>query len=148
MSMVCRACRYRRRRGANAADRLPPPKTESRLRRAAPSPYADVPSAGLTWNTKPGCREPVACDSVFYCRRANPYLARCKARFRRCSSRKPGWPAPHRSPVPAARHRSNKPELVVVVESPVSEARMRDMFKAIDTVLRRHKEVGEYNQTI
>jgi phosphomannomutase/phosphoglucomutase len=46
------------------------------------------------------------------------------------------------------RASSNKPELVVVVESPVSEARMRDMFKAIDGVLRTHKEVGEYNQTI
>jgi phosphomannomutase/phosphoglucomutase len=46
------------------------------------------------------------------------------------------------------RASSNKPELVVVVESPVSEARMRDMFKAIDAVLRTHPEVGEYNQTI
>jgi phosphomannomutase/phosphoglucomutase len=46
------------------------------------------------------------------------------------------------------RASSNKPELVVVVESPVSEARMRDMFKAIDAVLKTHKEVGEYNQTI
>jgi phosphomannomutase/phosphoglucomutase len=46
------------------------------------------------------------------------------------------------------RASSNKPELVVVVESPVSEARMRDMFKAIDAVLRTHKDVGEYNQTI
>jgi phosphomannomutase/phosphoglucomutase len=46
------------------------------------------------------------------------------------------------------RASSNKPELVVVVESPVSEARMRDMFKAIDAVLRTHKEVGAYNQTI
>jgi phosphomannomutase/phosphoglucomutase len=46
------------------------------------------------------------------------------------------------------RASSNKPELVVVVESPVSEARMRDMFKAVDDVLRTHKEVGEYNQTI
>ena len=46
------------------------------------------------------------------------------------------------------RASSNKPELVVVVESPVSEARMRDMFKAVDGVLRTHKEVGEYNQTI
>ena len=46
------------------------------------------------------------------------------------------------------RASSNKPELVVVVESPVSEARMREMFKAVDTVLRTHKEVGEYNQTI
>ena len=46
------------------------------------------------------------------------------------------------------RASSNKPELVVVVESPVSEARMRDMFKSVDGVLRTHSEVGEYNQTI
>src|SRR4030081_1376007 len=46
------------------------------------------------------------------------------------------------------RASSNKPELVVVVESPVSETRMRDMFKAVDAVLRTHPEVGEYNQTI
>jgi len=46
------------------------------------------------------------------------------------------------------RASSNKPELVVVVESPISEARMRDMFKAVDAVLRTHKDVGEYNQTI
>ena len=46
------------------------------------------------------------------------------------------------------RASSNKPELVVVVESPVSEARMRDMFKALDAVLRTHKDVGAYNQTI
>jgi phosphomannomutase/phosphoglucomutase len=46
------------------------------------------------------------------------------------------------------RASSNRPELVVVVESPVSEARMRDMFKAIDDVLRTHREVGAYNQTI
>src|ERR1700736_6661938 len=46
------------------------------------------------------------------------------------------------------RASSNKPELVVVVESPVSQARMRDMFKALDAVLRTHPEVGAYNQTI
>jgi phosphomannomutase/phosphoglucomutase len=46
------------------------------------------------------------------------------------------------------RASSNKPELVVVVESPVSEARMREMFKAVDAVLRTHAEVGAYNQTI
>ena len=38
------------------------------------------------------------------------------------------------------RASSNKPELVVVVESPVSEARMRDMFKAVDAVLRTHRK--------
>src|SRR3569832_59369 len=46
------------------------------------------------------------------------------------------------------RASSNKPELVVVVESPASEERMRDMFKAVDCVLRTHPDVGEYNQTI
>jgi phosphomannomutase / phosphoglucomutase len=46
------------------------------------------------------------------------------------------------------RASSNKPELVVVVESPVSEARMRDMFKAVDAILRENPEVGAYNQTI
>jgi phosphomannomutase / phosphoglucomutase len=46
------------------------------------------------------------------------------------------------------RASSNKPELVVVVESPVSEARMREMFHAIDGVIRHHPEVGAYNQTI
>jgi len=46
------------------------------------------------------------------------------------------------------RASSNKPELVVVVESPVSEQRMRDMFHAMDDVLRQHPEVGAYNQTI
>ena len=46
------------------------------------------------------------------------------------------------------RASSNKPELVVVVESPASEANMRAMFKAIDGVLRENPEVGDYNQTI
>jgi phosphomannomutase / phosphoglucomutase len=46
------------------------------------------------------------------------------------------------------RASSNKPELVVVVESPVSEARMREMFRAIDALIREHPEVGAYNQTI
>jgi phosphomannomutase/phosphoglucomutase len=43
---------------------------------------------------------------------------------------------------------SNKPELVVVIESPVSEVRYRDMFHAMDAVLRENPEVGAYNQTI
>jgi phosphomannomutase / phosphoglucomutase len=46
------------------------------------------------------------------------------------------------------RASSNKPELVVVVESPASEARMRAMFEAVDRVLRENPEVGPYNQTI
>src|SRR5471032_256195 len=46
------------------------------------------------------------------------------------------------------RASSNKPSLVVVVESPASEANMRAMFKDIDTRLSRHPEVGEYDQKI
>ncbi len=46
------------------------------------------------------------------------------------------------------RASSNKPELVVVVESPVSEARMREMFKLVDAALKEHPQVGDYNQTI
>jgi phosphomannomutase/phosphoglucomutase len=46
------------------------------------------------------------------------------------------------------RASSNKPELVVVIESPVSEARLREMFAAVDKVLRENKDVGAYNQTI
>jgi phosphomannomutase/phosphoglucomutase len=46
------------------------------------------------------------------------------------------------------RASSNKPELVVVVESPTSEARLREMFHAVDAVLRKSPEVGAYNQTL
>jgi len=46
------------------------------------------------------------------------------------------------------RASSNKPELVVVVESPASEARMHEMFHAIDAVIRKHPEVGAYNQSL
>ena len=46
------------------------------------------------------------------------------------------------------RASSNEPKLVVVVESPVSEARKLEMFKAVDAVLRENEEVGEYNQSI
>ena len=44
--------------------------------------------------------------------------------------------------------REHKPELVVVVESPVAEVRMREMFNAVDGLLRENPEVGGYNQTI
>ncbi len=46
------------------------------------------------------------------------------------------------------RASSNKPELVVVVESPTSEANMRAMFKELDAVLSQHPEVGAYNQKL
>ncbi|MGE8942597.1 phosphomannomutase/phosphoglucomutase [Leptospira interrogans] len=46
------------------------------------------------------------------------------------------------------RASSNKPELVVVVESPTSEANMRAIFEDIDGVLAQLPEVGEYNQKI
>lgn len=44
------------------------------------------------------------------------------------------------------RASSNKPSLVVVVESPVSEDRMHDMFGYIDSVLSGFEQVGEYDQ--
>lgn len=47
-----------------------------------------------------------------------------------------------------ARASSNKPSLVVVVESPTSEANMRAMFADIDARLSRHPEVGAYDQKI
>lgn len=46
------------------------------------------------------------------------------------------------------RASSNKPSLVVVVESPTSEADMRAIFHEIDTRLSRYPEVGEYDQRI
>ena len=46
------------------------------------------------------------------------------------------------------RASSNKPELVVVVESPVSEERLHEMFQIVDDVLRENEGVGAYNQTI
>ncbi len=46
------------------------------------------------------------------------------------------------------RASSNKPSLVVVVESPTSEENMRAMFHDIDTRLSKHPEVGEYDQKI
>ena len=46
------------------------------------------------------------------------------------------------------RASSNKPSLVVVVESPASEANMRAIFHELDTRLSRHPEVGEYDQRI
>jgi phosphomannomutase/phosphoglucomutase len=46
------------------------------------------------------------------------------------------------------RASSNKPSLVVVVESPASEANMRAMFQDLDTRLSKHPEVGEYDQKI
>ena len=46
------------------------------------------------------------------------------------------------------RASSNKPELVVVVESPTAEANMKAIFKDLDQQLARFPEVGEYNQKI
>jgi len=46
------------------------------------------------------------------------------------------------------RASSNKPELVVVVESPTSEANMRAIFDEIDAELAKQPEVGAYNQKI
>ena len=46
------------------------------------------------------------------------------------------------------RASSNKPELVVVVESPTSEASMKAIFADLDAEISRHPEVGAYNQKI
>jgi len=46
------------------------------------------------------------------------------------------------------RASSNEPKLVVVVESPVSDARKVEMFEAVDAILRENKGVGEYNQKL
>lgn len=46
------------------------------------------------------------------------------------------------------RASSNKPELVVVVESPTSEENMKKMFNELDAVLKTHPQVGDYNQKI
>ncbi|MCB1436078.1 MAG: phosphomannomutase/phosphoglucomutase, partial [Rhodobiaceae bacterium] len=46
------------------------------------------------------------------------------------------------------RASSNKPELVVVVESPTSERNMRAIFAGIDAHLSGYAEIGEYNQKI
>jgi phosphomannomutase/phosphoglucomutase len=46
------------------------------------------------------------------------------------------------------RASSNKPSLVVVVESPTSEAKMQAIFADLDARLGKHPEVGEYDQKI
>ncbi len=46
------------------------------------------------------------------------------------------------------RASSNKPGLVVVVESPVSEDSMKGMFREIDGILSSYPDVGEYDQKI
>lgn len=46
------------------------------------------------------------------------------------------------------RASSNKPELVVVVESPTSEENRNAVFKDIEGVLAQHPEVGEFNQKL
>jgi phosphomannomutase / phosphoglucomutase len=46
------------------------------------------------------------------------------------------------------RASSNKPSLVVVVESPVSESRMHDVFEFIDAHLATFPNVGAYDQKI
>jgi phosphomannomutase/phosphoglucomutase len=46
------------------------------------------------------------------------------------------------------RASSNKPGLVVVVESPVSDTQMRAMFSFLDGLLSVYDEVGEYDQKL
>lgn len=46
------------------------------------------------------------------------------------------------------RASSNTPNLVVVCESPQSDAEMRAIFADLDAIIRTHDEVGDYDQTI
>ena len=46
------------------------------------------------------------------------------------------------------RASSNKPELVVVCESPASEEMMKAMFRHIDDHLSSYPDIGDYNQKI
>jgi phosphomannomutase/phosphoglucomutase len=46
------------------------------------------------------------------------------------------------------RASSNTPNLVVVCESPESEAEMRAIFADINAIIRTESSVGEYDQTI
>jgi phosphomannomutase/phosphoglucomutase len=46
------------------------------------------------------------------------------------------------------RASSNAPNLVVVCESPESEAEMRAIFADINAIIRTESSVGEYDQTI
>ena len=46
------------------------------------------------------------------------------------------------------RASSNKPSLVVVVESPTSEKRKKNIFNFIDSLLQKTKKIGEYDQKI
>ncbi len=46
------------------------------------------------------------------------------------------------------RASSNKPSLVIVVESPVSESRMHDVFEYIDGILKTIPAIGAYDQKI
>ena len=46
------------------------------------------------------------------------------------------------------RASSNKPSLVVVVESSSSEGRKRIIFDFIDSLLQKTKKIGEYDQKI
>jgi phosphomannomutase/phosphoglucomutase len=46
------------------------------------------------------------------------------------------------------RASSNKPSLVVVVESPTSKDRMKNIFEFIDGLLQKTGKIGEYDQKI
>ena len=46
------------------------------------------------------------------------------------------------------RASSNKPSLVVVTESPTSDARKLNIFKFIDEILKKTGKIGEYDQKI
>ena len=46
------------------------------------------------------------------------------------------------------RASSNKPSLVIVIESPTSDERKLKIFKFIDSLLQKTKKIGDYDQKI
>ena len=46
------------------------------------------------------------------------------------------------------RASSNKPSLVVVVESPISDKRKKNIFNFIDNLLKKTGKIGDYDQKI
>ena len=46
------------------------------------------------------------------------------------------------------RASSNKPSLVIVTESPISDKRKKEIFEFIDNLLKKTGKIGEYDQKI
>jgi len=58
----------------------------------------------------------------------------------RCQLENGGWAL--------VRASSNTPNLVVVTESPESDAQMREIFADLDAIIQRQPNIGDYDQMI